>query len=620
MRLYSGTTSGLIDDSTHNRIAGKLSDSYFSHFRCQAAPSEVNSWRNSLRAISQVFQHAGLNDHGVLLEYQLPQTSKRLACIVTGRDEPQHDSAVIVELKQWETCQEGFGNKVVSFVGGAHRDVLHPSAQVLQYQTYLEDGHTAFHETDPVILASCAYLHNYEPCPNDALFAPQFEPILAKSPSFTSGDVGKLTTFLNSRLSKGGGMDVLARIEKSKYKASKKLLEHVGTLLSGRSEYVLLDEQLVAFERVMDSAREGFKARKKAVIIIRGGPGTGKSVIALNLMAALSRQGLNTHYVTGSRAFTTTLREIVGTRASSQVKYFNSYMTAERDAVDIMICDESHRIRKTSNNRFTKNRSEKSQIEELFHVAKVGVYLLDDDQVVKPDEIGSAELIKEKANSDGCDVFEYDLEAQFRCGGNDGFVQWVNNTLEIKRTPNVLWDYSQPYDFKICDSVQQLDDLIRAKAATGFKARMSAGFCWKWSMPAANGTLVNDVVIGDFQRPWNAKPEATRLAKDIPSSNLWAYEPTGINQVGCVYTAQGFEFDYIGVIVGTDLVYRTGWFGQKENSCDTTVKRSGDKYVQLIKNTYRVLLTRGIKGCYVFFQDKDTEKFFKSRTENTTKS
>jgi DUF2075 family protein len=337
-------------------------------------------------------------------------------------------------------------------------------------------------------------------------------------------------------------------------------------------------------------------------------------------MAALSKQGLNTHYVTGSRAFTTTLREIVGTRASSQVKYFNSYMAAERDAVDIMICDESHRIRKTSNNRFTKNRSEKSQIEELFHVAKVGVFLLDDDQVVKPDEIGSSELIKEKAEADGCDVFEYDLEAQFRCGGNDGFVQWVNNTLEIKRTPSVLWDYSQEYDFKIFDSVEELDLLIREKAAAGFKARMSAGFCWEWSMPEPNGELVNDVVIGDYRRPWNAKPEARRLARDIPSSNLWAYEPTGINQVGCVYTTQGFEFDYIGVIFGTDLVYRSGWTGQKANSCDSTVKRGGDKYVQLIKNTYRVLLTRGVKGCYVFFQDKDTEQFFRSRTEGPIKA
>jgi uncharacterized protein len=211
-------------------------------------------------------------EHGVLLEYQLPQTSKRLDCTVTGRDKRRCDGAVIVELKQWETCKVSFGEKVVSFVGGDQRDVLHPSVQARQYQTYLCDCHSAFYEENPVRLSACAYLHNYEPVPEDSLFAARFSEILKENPSFTSDDVPKLCGFLDERLCKGDGLEVLDRIERSRFRASKKLLEHVGSLLDGRPEYVPLDEQLVAFERVMDAARSGFKDRKKAIIIIRGGP------------------------------------------------------------------------------------------------------------------------------------------------------------------------------------------------------------------------------------------------------------------------------------------------------------------------------------------------------------
>ena len=147
---------------------------------------------------------------------------------------------------------------------------------------------------------------------------------------------------------------------------------------------------------------------------------------------------------------------------------------------------------------------------------------------------------------------------------------------------------------------------------------MTAGFCWSWSQPERDGALVEDVIIGDFKRPWNAKPDAKKLAKGIPKAPLWAYDPNGINQVGCVYTIQGFEFDYVGIIFGKDLVYNFGtqrWEGHPEHSEDPTVKRSKDRFTDLVKNTYRVLLSRGMKGCYVYFMDKDTENFFKSRIE-----
>jgi len=622
MRLYAGTSEQFIHDTVQNQIAEKLKIAFFDYYRYNPSPAEVNSWRNSLRSMSQVFQYANLLDHGVILEYQLPLTSKRLDCLICGKDGNKEDNAVIVELKQWDKCDEAAGeNELSTWVGGAKRDVLHPSVQVGQYKMYLEDTHTAFNTGhDPISLNACTYLHNYNYYSDDVIFSNKYQSALNKYPLFTADDVDKLKGYLSDKLVKGDGIDVLKRIEESKYRPSKKLMDHVGNIIKGKSEYVLLDEQLIVYDSVFTCAKKGFHDKQKTVIIVRGGPGTGKSVIAINLMADLLLKGYNAHYATGSRAFTETLRKIIGSRGSVQFKYFNSYSKAEKNVIDVLIADEAHRIRLTSNSRFTRKekKSELAQIDELLDVSKVGVFFIDDDQIVRPNEIGSVEYIKNTSEQKGCRVYEYELEAQFRCNGSDAFVNWINNTLGIKRTANVIWDQHEEFDFKILPSPLELENAIRDKVKQGSTGRVTAGFCWDWSDPDNEGNLKDDVVIGDYSRPWDARPEATKLAPGIPKASLWAYDPNGINQVGCIYTAQGFEFDYVGVIFGEDLVYnfdKQGWEGNQSKSSDSVVKRSGDKFVDLVKNTYGVLLSRGMKGCYVYFMNKDTERFFKSRIE-----
>jgi uncharacterized protein len=621
MRLFAGTSEQFLEDTVQNQIAEKLRLSFFGYFRYYPSPSEVNSWRNSLKAIYMVFQHAKLTDQGILLEYQLPMTSKRLDCLICGKDANDRDNAVIIELKQWDRCQEAPGkNEVISWVGG-RRELLHPSVQVWQYKRYLEDTHTAFYEEPtPVVLNACAYLHNYSVYSEDVLFSSKFEEALLNSPLFTADDVNKLSGYLTAKLEMGNGLEVLKRIEESKYRPSKKLMDHVVNVIRGIPEYILLDEQQIVYDSVFSSAKSGFHDKQKTVLIIKGGPGTGKSVIAINLMADLLLNGYNAQYATGSRAFTETLRKIIKSRGAAQFKYFNSYTEAENNAIDVLIADEAHRLRETSFNRFTpkSERSDTPQIEELLKASKVSAFFIDDDQVVRPGEIGSVQYIKEYAAKNNCKVFEYELEAQFRCNGSDAFVNWVNNTLGIKKTANVIWDQKEEFDLKIFQSPQELEDAIRAKVKAGFTGRVTAGFCWPWSNPRSDGTLASDVAIGDYQRPWNAKPEARIIANGIPKSNLWAYEQNGIDQIGCVYTAQGFEFDFAGVIFGKDLAYnldKQTWEGHTEHSADNVVKRSKGRFVDLVKNTYRVLLSRGMKGCYIYFEDKDTERFFKSRIE-----
>jgi hypothetical protein len=503
------------------------------------------------------------------------------------------------------------------------REVLHPSVQVGQYQQYLEDSQSVFSEEQaPVGLSSCSYLHNYYPDKDDPILAEKFIPAMTRSPLFSADAADGLAGFLRDRVSAGRGRAVLNRIERSKYALSRKLMDHVATAIKGHSQWILLDEQLVVFEKILATVRSGLFGRKKQVVIVQGGPGTGKSVLAINLLAELLRRGHKANYATGSRAFTETLWSILGNRGRPTMRYFNSYAEAEFNDIDVLICDEAHRIRESSNARFTPKarRSSKPQVRELLEASKVTVFFIDDRQVVRPNEIGSTAHIRDHAEDLNCEVSEYELEIQFRCAGSDGFVNWVNNTLGISRTANVLWDGAEGFDFQVFESPEALEAAIRGKAAEGYSARVSAGFCWPWSKPRADGTLEEDVVIGNYRRPWDAKPGNWKLAPGIPPASLWATDPNGIDQVGCVYNIQGFELDYVGVIWGKDLVYdfdRQDWVGDKSESADNVVKRSKGKFVDLVKNTYRVLLSRGMKGCYVCFLDRDTERFVRSRMERS---
>lgn len=622
MQLYAGSSQQFIDDTFQNRIAEKLRANFFSTMGYEVSKAEVRSWQNSLQQMSSVLQHAGLREQGIILEYQLPMTSKRLDCLVTGKDASKDSSAVIVELKQWDTtAPSSIQDCVVTYVGGRLRDQLHPSRQAGQYCQYLLDTHTAFADGH-IGLAACAYLHNLQFQPDDELFSERHLATLEAYPLFTGDQSPYLAQYLSDRVSYGEGLDVLGAIQGGKYRASKKLLDHTAAMIEGQSEYVLLDEQLVVFNAVMDQARQGFRDRDKVVILVHGGPGTGKSVIALNLVGRLAKEGYNAQHATGSRAFTENMRRIVKSRAGVQFRYFNSFMDAEPNAVDVLIMDEAHRIREASHNRFTPKgkRSGLPQITELLNATKVAVFFIDDRQIVRPGEVGSSELIRQAAIETGAVLQEFDLEAQFRLGGSETFLNWIENTLAIRKTPNVLWDGSDTFEFDIVDSVHELERTIRDKQQAGYSARLTAGFCWPWSDPESDGTLVPDVQVNGWQMPWNAKPDAGRLARGIPKSNFWASDPNGMEQVGCVYTAQGFEFDYVGIIWGPDLCYdpRDGrWVGDPSQSYDSVVKRSKDQFLELVKNTYRVLLTRGLKGCYVYFMDDDTRNFVMSRIDHS---
>mgnify|MGYP001269051943 CR=1 FL=1 len=630
MRLYAGSSAQFIELNRKNQISSLLESEFLRQLGRRPSSQEVMSWTNSLLRLSIIFEDARLKSQGIFLEYQLPSYGNRIDCIVCGKDENKSDHAVIIELKQWTKVSLSAydSDKVVTWVAGGNREILHPSVQALSYRDYLQYNHTAFYdENHPVILEACSYLHNYTIANEDPLFDKRFQSYTGRCPVFSIDDSAELEAWLGNRVSTGNGMEILARIEAGKHRPSQKLMQHVSDTIRKKlrgefeilgktgKDYILLDDQIIAYDQVLSIVKSGLADRRKFSIIIKGGPGTGKSVIALQLLADLNALGFNAQYATGSNSFTETLRKIVGNNSKGHFKYFMSYGDAEPNEVDVLLMDEAHRIRERTGYPF--KTTGRLQIEDLIRASKVSVFFVDDLQVVRPNEIGNTGFIREHAEKAGCKITEIELRSQFRCAGSDAFINWINHTLQIKNTANPEWIIDPNFEFKIFNSPFALEDALKEKIEHGFTARMTAGYCWHWSdRPNPDGTLQDDVIIGDFRRPWNAPKGITGIRKDIPKASFWAYDPKGIGQIGCIYTAQGFEFDYIGVIIGKDLTYHfesNEWKGNPSASHDPAIRNCKNSFLALIKNTYRVLMTRGHKGCYLYFMDKESEMYFRSR-------
>jgi hypothetical protein len=300
-------------------------------------------------------------------------------------------------------------------------------------------------------------------------------------------------------------------------------------------------------------------------------------------------------------------------RVQSLFKYFNSFIDAEKNELEVLICDEAHRIRETSVSRFTQaaQRTGRPQVDELMATARVPVFLLDEHQVVKPGEIGTVEAVKSHAVNLGFRVHHVPLEGQWRCGGSRAYEEWVLTLLGLDPGDPQRWPGDDHFEIALAESPAEMEVVLRGKMQENYSARIAAGYCWPWSSPRRDDTLVPDVRIGDWARPWNVKGD--RSVGTAPASALWATMDGGFEQVGCVYTAQGFEYDWSGVIIGPDLVARNGRLVtvRDRNKDPELTKRSvTDLQVDRhIRNIYKVLLTRGMAGTVIYAVDPETQHF-----------
>ncbi|MGB3698798.1 MAG: DUF2075 domain-containing protein [Gordonia sp. (in: high G+C Gram-positive bacteria)] len=582
----------------------------------RAGQSEQNSWRRSLPALAQDLREAGLSSVEMLVEYHLPLTSQRADVVLAGvHPDTGAPSYVVVELKQWTAAYAFEGSSgILDVPGMPGGPKLNPVNQVRGYCEYLADFARVV-ENQPDALAGVAYLHN---ATDPALVADlRAVPIDTRGQIFTGAERGKLHDFLRSRLAPGSGKTSADMLLKSKVAPSRQLLKVAADEVKHRPQFQLLGNQQLAVDMVLHQVEQSRTANSKRVIVVTGGPGSGKSVIALELLGELARQGRDVLHATGSRSFTQTLRKVAGhrdARVQKMFKYFNQFMTAETNGLDVLIMDEAHRVRETSVDRYTRAelRTGRPQVDELIAAARVPVFLLDEHQVVRPGEMGSLEQISAYAASLGLDVVHIPLESQFRCGGSEEYVAWVQRLLGLSEpAPPTTWTPDPQFHVEIADSPWDLERRLQEKLDDGYSARMTAGYCWPWSNAAGDGELVPDVQIGDWLRPWNSKSD--RRIGDAPPSALWATQVGGFGQVGCVYTAQGFEYDWNGVILGPDLVWRDGRFvtvreANKDPDFRNRTKVSDLRFDLLLRHVYKVLLTRGMIGTVIYSTDEQTRE------------
>ncbi|ROR38148.1 DUF2075 domain-containing protein [Kitasatospora cineracea] len=608
--LFRDSVSAVAAERLAGSLFVRLVDQFVHQHGHRPGPSEVRSWEMSIPELTNALLDAGLGAVEVLLEYSLPLNSKRADAVLAGvhpvTGEPSY---VVVELKQWSSALPEDGEPLLCRVDAYTRPVLNPIEQVRGYCDYLISFNGALAE-HPERVSGVAFLHNATEFGVQGLYeVPQDE----RGRLFTAERRGEFVEYLRSKLKPASGARAADLLLAGKVAPSKQLMAVAADEVREREQFVLLDEQRVAYELVLRAVRRAQQSDHKQVVVITGGPGTGKSVIALSLLGDLYRRGVSALHATGSSSFTTTMRRVAGARkrqVQELFKYFNSFMTAERNGLNVLICDEAHRIRETSANRYTRaiERTGKPQIEELIDAARVPVFLLDEHQVVRPGEMGTVAQIRAAAAVKGLECEVVELDSQFRCGGSDAYLRWVVRLLGLESGGPVGWEPDGKVVLEVVDTPEELETFLEARRAEGYGARMSAGYCWKWTTKVAPGDpLPLDVRIGDWARPWNVYGD--RSIAGAPPAALWATDLAGFGQVGCVYTAQGFEYDWSGVILGPDLVWRTDhWHIDRTASKDPVFRKStSDADIdRLIRNTYKVLLTRGMIGTVVYSTDPET--------------
>ncbi|MFI6942040.1 DUF2075 domain-containing protein [Streptomyces sp. NPDC050418] len=576
-------------------------------------PSEMRSWERSIPVLTAALNDAGLGEVEVMLEYALPMNSKRADAVLAGiHPRTGAPSYVVVELKQWSDVVPDEDDPVLCHVTSYAQPVLNPIEQVRRYCEYLVNfnGAVADH---PERVAGVAFLHNATEFDVAALREIESD---QWGQLFAGDRRGGFIDYVRARLSpEHPGAAAADALLAGKAAPSKQLMAVAADEVREREQFVLLDEQQVAYRKVLNAVRKAQQSDHKEVVVITGGPGTGKSVIALSLLGELYRRGVLALHATGSQSFTKTMRKVAGARkreVQDLFKYFNSFMATEKNSLDVLVCDEAHRIRETSANRYTPaaQRTGKQQIDELIDVAKVPVFLLDEHQVVRPGEMGTVEDIRAAAARRGLKCPVIRLESQFRCGGSDAYLRWVVRLLGLDPGGPVVWDPDDRMQLLLADSPEEMEDFLDDRRGQGCSARMSAGYCWQWSPePKPGQPLPADVRIGAWERPWNLRGD--RSVSGAPPSALWATDPAGFGQIGCVYTAQGFEYDWSGVIIGPDLVWRGDrWVTDRTASKDPVFRRStpDTEVDRLIRNTYKVLLTRGMVGTVVYSTDRETQE------------
>lgn len=619
MIVYDGLKSDFLKSVEQDTLAQEIEQCVFQKLGRHTVENEFRSWVNSYNYMYKVLRDSRIPENaGIAIEYNIPQTAKRVDFMISGYDEERHPNMVIVELKQWSSLETVAQSEtlVETFVGGGNRRVVHPSYQAWSYAQLISDYNASVQDSK-IQLHPCVCMHNYQRKMRDPVDSTQYEAYTEEAPVFTMGQAGFLRNFIQNYVRTGDHKQILYRMDHGRIRPSKQLQDAIASMIRGNREFVLIDEQQVAYESIRRISEQCQRDGKKRTIICQGGPGTGKSVIAVRLLAELTQEQQLVQYTSKNSAprqvYAAKLKgEQKKSSITNMFKGSGSYVDVPEGMIDTILADEAHRLNEKSG--LFHNQGE-NQIKEIIAAAKCSVFFIDESQRVTMDDIGSVGEIQKWAEEECSEVTKMELVSQFRCNGSNGYLAFVDDLLDIRRTANpTLGDLE--YDFRVCNSPQEMQDLILEKNRVNHRSRILAGYCWNWPKQHRSDPDYHDIQIGDYGISWN-----------LDDGQAFALSEASVHEAGCIHTTQGLEFDYVGVIIGDDLRYENGHIVtdfHKRASTDQSVRGLKTLYKahpeeanrradEIIKNTYRTLMTRGMKGCYVYCTDPGLQKYLHRR-------
>ncbi|WP_066296132.1 DUF2075 domain-containing protein [Bacillus sp. FJAT-29937] len=620
MIVYEATKTEFLDDVFQDHLVNNICANYNEKIG-KINEREVRAWDNSMQYMYRVLCDEEIpNNAGVAIEFKIPYTSKRVDFLISGRDDSK-DSVVIVELKHWESVEKVEGKEAIvkTFINIGMIETAHPSYQAWSYAALIQDYNENVQD-DHIDLYPCAYLHNYlKSGQDDPLTAPVYRDYIDQAPIFAKGEAPNLRAFIKKYIKYGDDKENLYKIENGRIRPSKSLQDSLSSMLKGNREFVMIDDQKVVYETAVALAIKAQKTEQKQVLVVEGGPGTGKSVLAINLLVELTRRGLVAQYVTKNSAprniYANKLKgDFRKNRIDNLFKGSGSYTETPNNEFDALIVEEAHRLNEKSG--MFQNMGE-NQIKEVIHSSLFSIFFIDENQRVTLKDIGSIEMIEKFAKEQGAIITRTELSSQFRCDGSDGYMAWLDDVLNIRETANS--DYlGLNYDFRVFSDPNELLTEIQRLNKRKNKSRIVAGYCWDWKKEGKNDPNYHDIVLPEysFGMSWNLGNTAT-----------WAIDEGSVKEAGCIHTCQGLEFDYVGVIIGDDLIFRDGQVqtnhkqraktDQSLRGLKSMLKTDSEKAEKLadeiIRNTYRTLMTRGQKGCFIYCTDKELEAYFIER-------
>jgi len=622
MLVYENTKSAFLDDILEDRLVPEIKRGYESQGLGIGSDSEVRAWENSFQYMYKVLHGSDVPpDAGVAIEFKIPLTSRRVDFLISGYDRDETARVVIVELKQWGGHNtepvEAKDGIVTTLLGGGLRETTHPSYQAMSYAELLEDFNRSI-QKHSIELQPAAYLHNFDPVYREKLENDLYDQYTSKAPLYLRGEAKQLQAFLEDQIRVGDDREALYELNDGDIRPAKSLQNSLLSMLEAQDEFTLIDSQKVVFEKAVELAKRSNRDGQKRVLIVDGGPGTGKTVVAINILAELINNDLVAQYVSKNRAPREVYKEkLRGDKLIKEIDHLftgaGSYVDTDENTLPALIADEAHRLNEES----TFFGRGENQIMEIINAAKFSVFFIDESQRVHIDDIGSKAEIRKHAENMNADIEKMTLESQFRCNGSKGYIAWLDDVLQIRRTANAD-GFDLDYDLRLCDDPQTLHEAIAERNEQTRLSRVVAGYCWEWEKEGRSDPDAHDIKIGDYERSWN-----------LDAGDPWAIAEGSIDEVGCIHTCQGLEFDYVGVIVGEDLKFRDGevvvdhearaktdrsLFGIKK-MFDEQPAEAAELAEELIKNTYRTLMSRGMKGCYIYCCDDQLQDYLETRID-----